>query len=279
MSWLKAKDWASGVEYSSLFHSGLRAISLRPRVRCTRANSVAGSSSLEKSSGRSSVAYLSSRLLRRSTTRKNSRGSSTSAESSPPPTRAGKAVRPRPSSMFVRSTKEISELWSSGGDFFEIEECQKCFEEDVNYLMPSGLNTAADPFSSSPGSRSFYVNLGDIDTSLIPPKEESFLSLSNTPDVHLHRPPPRRERPVSMHAIPFPSQRSSLHHRSRDTKRERLDHAWMLEESSPEMKAQESGDDEDVVDSISLDSDVADWRQFHVDWLQNEPTVQLTPVN
>jgi len=47
----------------------------------------------------------------------------------------------------------------------------------------------------------------------------------------------------------------------------------MLEESSPELKAQDYGEDVDVAE-INLDG-VSDWRQFHVDWLQNEPSVQM----
>ncbi|KIK91825.1 hypothetical protein PAXRUDRAFT_830505 [Paxillus rubicundulus Ve08.2h10] len=79
-----------------------------------------------------------------------------------------------------------------------------------------------------------------------------------------------------MQTVPILSRRSSLHYRTRDTKREKSDRAWMLEESSPELKAQEFSDDEDVSD-LSLDHD-ADWRQFHVDWLKNEFTIQV-PVN
>ncbi|KIK91824.1 hypothetical protein PAXRUDRAFT_611455 [Paxillus rubicundulus Ve08.2h10] len=127
MSWLKAKDWTSGTEYSSLFHSGLGAISLRPRARCARANSVSVSPAYEKISHqrRSSVASLSSRLLRLSSTRKVSRRPATSPESSPPPSQTKKIVRPRPSSMFVHSTKEMSEPWLSRGGLFEVEKYHK----------------------------------------------------------------------------------------------------------------------------------------------------------
>ena len=40
----------------------------------------------------------------------------------------------------------------------------------------------------------------------------------------------------------------------------------MLEESSPELKAYELGDEE--VEDMRLD-DERDWRQFHVDWVRN----------
>ncbi|KAF9223248.1 hypothetical protein BS17DRAFT_767161 [Gyrodon lividus] len=273
MSWLKAKDWPSGMEYSSLFHSGLRAISLRPCPFRARANSVAVSSSEKRSNGRGS------RLLRLSTTRKGSRNLATSTteststtEPSSPPSRTERVARPRPSSMIVRSTKELSEPWSSGGTF-EFGKHHKFSErdQDVGCVTPP-VETYS--FWSHPGSGSFFVNLGDIDANANPPKEESLLSLSSSPDVH---PLPQRERTVSIQTTPLPTHRPSLYNHTRDTKREKLDHAWMLEESSPELKAQESRDDEDVLD-LSLERDAADWRQFHVDWLQNEPTIQLTPV-
>ncbi|KIJ14380.1 hypothetical protein PAXINDRAFT_100116 [Paxillus involutus ATCC 200175] len=275
MSWLKAKDWTSGTEYSSLFHSGLGAISLRPRAPCARANSVSVSPSHEKSSRqrRSSMASLSSRLLRLSTTRKVSRSPATSPESSPPPSQTEKVVRPRPSSMFVHSTKEMSEPWSSGETLFKVEKYHKFSEGDQNasHVIP--------PKETYPcwTSRPLFVNLGDIDVNPTPPKGESFLSLSGSPDVPLQHPLPKRERLVSRQTVPISSHRSSLHYRTRDTKREKLDRPWMLEESSPELKAQEFSDDEDVSD-LSLDHDAADWRQFHVDWLKNELTIQV-PVN
>jgi hypothetical protein len=109
-SWLKARDWASGVEYSSLFYSGLRAISLR-RSRI-RAQSAAPTLSPEKNLPRSSLSYL----LRRGTSTKNP---PTSKEPSLPPSHAEKVVRPRPSSMFVSSTKELDELWVTGGTFLD----------------------------------------------------------------------------------------------------------------------------------------------------------------
>lgn len=80
-----------------------------------------------------------------------------------------------------------------------------------------------------------------MDAIAIPPmEEESYLSLSNSPDRLLHHP-----------TIP-----SSC---TRETRRERGDCAWMLEESSPELKACE------LEEEMRLD----DWRQFHVDWVQS----------
>ncbi|KAG2035760.1 hypothetical protein BDR03DRAFT_961461, partial [Suillus americanus] len=261
MSWLKAKDWASGVEYSNLFHSGLRAISLRSLIGTrTRAQSTVQTPSPEKTKRRYSLS-LSSCLLRRSTSTK----SPPISKSSLSPRCAEKGVRPRPSSMFVRSTKEPSELWDKGGSFFDdVGGCQKLIQDGADGLL-SPIMDLEDPFSSSPHSRSFYVNLGD--PSPLPAKGESFLSLSNELDAPYRQ--PRRQRPLSM---PLPSCRFSGHYwRER---RERIDPAWMLEESSPELEAQDDGENGDVTE-INLDG-VSDWRQFHVDWLQNEPAVQLT---
>lgn len=206
------------------------------------------------------------------------------SESILPPPCAEKGVRPRPSSMFVRSTKELSELWEKGGVFFDdIRGRQKLM---CAYFLPTTTDLGTDikshsqdgadglllpimdledPFSSSPQSRSFYVNLGD--PSPLPPKEESFLSLSNDLDA-LYR-LPRRERPLSTPTMPLPF---SGHYRRE--RRERIDPAWMLEESSPELEAQDDGENADVTE-VNLDG-VSDWRQFHVDWLQNERAVQLT---
>lgn len=177
-------------------------------------------------------------------------------------------MRPRPSSMFVRPTKELSELWEKGGSFFDdIGSRQKLIQDGADGLLLPIVDLE-DPFSSSPQSRSFYVNLGD--PSPLPPKEESFLSLSNELDIPYRQ--PRRQRPLSTPIMPLPSCRFSGHYwRER---RERIDPAWMLEESSPELEAQDDGENADVTE-INLDG-VSDWRQFHVDWLQNEPAVQLT---
>ncbi|KAG0695126.1 hypothetical protein DFH29DRAFT_956780 [Suillus ampliporus] len=265
MSWLKARDWASGVEYSSLFHSGLRAISLHPLIGTrTRAQSAAPTPSSEKAKRRCS---LSSRLLKRGTSTK-SPPTSKEKESSSFPSGAEKVVRPRPSSMFVRSTKELQELWVTEGSFFDdTHDRQKLIQDGADGLL-SPIMDSGDPFSSSPKSRSFYVNLGD--PSPLPPKEESFLSLSNDLDA-LSR-PPRRERPLSTQTMPLPSRRFSGHYRRE--RRERFDPAWMLEESSPELEAQDDGENADVTE-INLEG-ASDWRQFHVDWLQNESAVQLT---
>lgn len=187
------------------------------------------------------------------------------SESILPPPCAEKGVRPRPSSMFVRSTKELSELWEKGGVFFDdIRGRQKLIQDGADGLLLPIMDLE-DPFSSSPQSRSFYVNLGD--PSPLPPKEESFLSLSNDLDA-LYR-LPRRERPLSTPTMPLPF---SGHYRRE--RRERIDPAWMLEESSPELEAQDDGENADVTE-VNLDG-VSDWRQFHVDWLQNERAVQLT---
>ncbi|OAX34122.1 hypothetical protein K503DRAFT_786005 [Rhizopogon vinicolor AM-OR11-026] len=257
-SWLKARDWASGVEYSSLFHSGLRAISLRcPRPR---AQSAAPLSSPEKNSRRSSLSYF----LKRGTSTKSRLSPSTSKE--PSPSCAEKVVRPRPSSMFVSSTKESDELWITRGDFLDDTDDRQKFIQGGADGMLSRIPDSADPFSLAARSRSYYVNLRD--SSPLPPKGESFLSLSNDSEA-LYR-SPRRERPVSFQNMPLPSIFSPPCRRDR---RERIDPAWMLEESSPELEAQDDGENADVAE-INLDG-VSDWRQFHVDWLQDEPSVQM----
>ncbi|KAF9230412.1 hypothetical protein BU15DRAFT_69216 [Melanogaster broomeanus] len=278
MSWLKAKDQQSGVEYSSLFHSGLRAISLLSRARSSSvAFAPSSPSSSEESAhgSRSSATSLSSRLFNRR--KRGSQRPATSRESySPSPLAEKKVVRPRPLSVLVHSTTEISEPWASGG-----EGCQKLSHQCRFFALGySGHyrddNRATYSFSSLARSRSFFVKLADINTNPIAPKDVPLLSLSGSAEAPLQHALPRRARPASMQTM-TPSHLSSFHHRKPEIKREKLDRAWMLEESSPELQGQDFGDDEDVSD-LSLDSDVADWRQFHVDWLENEPTIQLRPV-
>ncbi|KAH7920881.1 hypothetical protein BV22DRAFT_769762 [Leucogyrophana mollusca] len=270
MPWHKARDWASSVEYSTLFHSGLRAISRRPPPQ---SQAIAVTPPAEKRSRRSSVISLSSRLLRRGNrTGKDSQSPASSASSSHPASRTEKAVRARPSSMFVRSTKELSDLWSAGGNLFPGDESQKFMQDNLDEILPR-MADHVDPFSSSPGSRSFFVTLGDQASPNA--NRQSFLSLSsNSPEI-LQRPLPRRGRPISTQTMPLPSSRSSVRHRSRD-RRERFDSAWMLEESSPELAAQEDSDHIDILDLTFDGGDEADWRQFHVNWLQNDPSFQPT---
>jgi len=111
MPWLKARDWASGLEYSSLFYSGLRAISLRRPTRI-RAHSAAPAPSPDKKLPRSN-------LMKRCTLTRSSPCPPASKEPSQPPSRAEKVARPRPSSMIVSSTKELNEFWITGGAFFD----------------------------------------------------------------------------------------------------------------------------------------------------------------
>lgn len=137
-----------------------------------------------------------------------------------------------------------------------------------NFMPPIEM----DGIRSLSGSRPFFVNLGEMDATAVPPRgEESFLFLSNDPDGFLHHPIPRVERPVSIQTMPIPSCCSSVQHRTRETRKERGDCAWMLEEPSPELKIYELGDEkggELRLDDVDERADVTDWRQFHTDWLQ-----------
>jgi len=136
-------------------------------------------------------------------------------------------------------------------------------EAGVNDTLSSGIPNQLDPLSPASRSQSFYVNLKS--SSPLPPEEDSFLSLSNDPEA-FHK-PSRRERPVSTQTVPPPSRLPPHYRRDR---RER-DYAWMLEGSSPEMEAQDDGENADVAE-INLDG-VSDWRQFHVDLIQDDPSV------
>lgn len=130
-------------------------------------------------------------------------------------------------------------------------------DDEYRYLMPP---IEIDGVRSLAGPRSFLVNLGEMDAFAV---EESFLFPSSSPDAFLHHPVPRRERPVSTQTMPLSSRRT------RETRWERSDCAWMLEESSPELKAQEFVDAEEEIRPDDVDEPhMADWRQFHLDLLQ-----------
>lgn len=95
----------------------------------------------------------------------------------------------------------------------------------------------------------------------VPSPDESFLSLAHSP-ITLTR--PNRERGFSIESL-APSLRSSS---------DLTDDAWMLEQSSPRLHAQERGGVDVDVSDMSFDVDKADWRQFHIDWLST-----LTPTH
>ena len=119
---------------------------------------------------------------------------------------------------------------------------------------------------SSPSLRSCpnYVTPWDV-----PSPNESFLSLAHSPITLTH---PNRERGFSIESL-APSLLSSLDLTNNEI--QNTDDAWMLEQSSPRLHAQERGgvaSDADVSD-MSFDVDKADWRQFHIDWLST-----LTPT-
>jgi len=137
------------------------------------------------------------------------------------------------------------------GDYTKISEEQRL---RAGYLLPP---VELDGLRSLAVSQPLFVNLGEMDAT----GDESFLSLSNTTDGFLQHAVPR---PVQQ-PMPLPSHRSSLHRRTRETRRERSDCAWMLEECSPELKAYDAGND---VEEIRLDGD-RDWRQFHMDWVRS----------
>jgi hypothetical protein len=149
--------------------------------------------------------------------------------------------------------------WSSERNFFDVKDYPKFPEEKhlgAKFFLPS---IELDAVHCLTGSRPFFVNLEETDAVAVSSVEdEPFLTLSNSSDGIVQHAIPRRERPVSMQTMP-------LHYR-----RERGDCAWMLEESSPELKAYDLGDAEE--EEIRLDDeeeDESDWRQFHVDWVRN----------
>ncbi|KAG9316136.1 hypothetical protein JVU11DRAFT_3813 [Chiua virens] len=198
MSWLKAKDWATGVEYSKLFHSGLRAISLRPCAHRAGAHSSSLSSWENILSGGTTVESLSSRSLEQSTEtgQPSSRQFMQLGSRPTPPPRAPEVSCPRPPSMFAQSTKETTDAWSPRGIFIEIGDYLELLERrPVGYLM---LPIEMEAALSLAGSRPLDMNLSDTDDIIVTPamEDESFLSLSGPHDLLPPYPPPRDLRPL-----------------------------------------------------------------------------------
>ncbi|KAK0470316.1 uncharacterized protein EV420DRAFT_1634747 [Desarmillaria tabescens] len=112
-----------------------------------------------------------------------------------------------------------------------------------------------DPFTAVPNARSIYIEIS-------PPKRESFLSFSGSSrsgSVHSLA-FPRRERPTSIQTIPTQSPRSSFYSNRRSTN---VEFPWVLEEEESWI-----GDDDELLDEDAPAR--IDWRQFHVEVLQDE---------
>jgi len=118
-----------------------------------------------------------------------------------------------------------------------------------------------DPYTSSPDSKSFFVDLSDSSSS----KRESFLSLSgSSPDrslLHVSR----RERPASIQTMPVlsRSRRSSLQYRP--ISQDKPNFFWTLEEEHPILAAEPLVEDHEDRDDPAR----FDWRQFHVDLISD----------
>ncbi|KAK7041792.1 hypothetical protein VNI00_009081 [Paramarasmius palmivorus] len=142
----------------------------------------------------------------------------------------------------------------------------------------SPQQVSVDPFSSSPDSKSFFIDLTDTPTtttstpsrrfSLQPPartRRYSFLSLSSSSrenSVVNFPNPTRRERPVSMYTMP-------THTSFLDAYRLQ---ASSVRSSSPRMSGWVEDDSEEEASRGPLewnDPGSVDWHQFHGQWLSD----------
>ncbi|KAL0570191.1 hypothetical protein V5O48_011781 [Marasmius crinis-equi] len=127
-----------------------------------------------------------------------------------------------------------------------------------------------DPFSSSPESSSFFIDLDLTDSPTYfmkspqtsRSKRFSFLSLSSSSNDSTRFNLPRRDRPTSVHTLPAPYSndhlRSSVH--SVSSYAEKLEQfAHELSEELEEISLSEEWSDDDPGNM--------DWRQFHVELL------------
>ncbi|KAL4066726.1 hypothetical protein V8B97DRAFT_1654323 [Scleroderma yunnanense] len=267
MSWLKAKDWVTGEEYSKLFHSGLRAISARfPFAQRNQSTRVISSD--EMHDGRKSCTPLPYHIRRHRNTTTKRRGERppVSVDTQTLPSHRHKGAHSLPSSMLVPPASDPRTPESSDS---EIEAYKTFFLDD--YAEPPQVDYV-DLFSPRTRSSPFHLTLWDGVS-----QRESFLSLAHSPVTSTHPFPSFRERCLSLESLP-PSRRSSLHdHPLANDEMPSTDDAWMLEQSSPKLHAQQCGVDADVSD-MSLDVDATDWRQFHIDWLSSMSLTQkLSP--
>lgn len=248
MSWRRISDCKEdGEEYSKLFHSGFRAISLRPFAEHDHSTRVTSANEMHNRRKTPPLPYY--------IPRKRNLPSSGSVDTHI--SHGHRGAYAQPSFMSVSSA---SDLWSSEDSDSEIEEYKKFFVDD--YLAPP-LGDCTTPLSS-PSLRSCpnYVTPWDV-----PSPNESFLSLAHSPITLTH---PNRERGFSIESL-APSLLSSLDLTNNEI--QNTDDAWMLEQSSPRLHAQERGGVDADVSDMSFDVDKADWRQFHIDWLST-----LTPT-
>ncbi|KAF5379814.1 hypothetical protein D9615_005783 [Tricholomella constricta] len=199
-------------------------------------------------------------------------------------------------------SSEVTEVWITAGGPFTPTSISKSSSSNGE---PS-LFQPIDPFSASPDSKSFFIDLTDSSSSSpslspSPPtststtrrtsKRESFLSFSgSSPDrssfLHLPMPPRRRERPTSVQTLPIlpspspstsPSKSKSKSRRSSYLYRapsRSQGHSSRYSWTTVEEEESRAGTPEPMVEDLPEErSDPAqniDWRQFHVELLRVE---------
>ncbi|KAG7444694.1 uncharacterized protein BT62DRAFT_1007723 [Guyanagaster necrorhizus] len=203
----------------------------------------------EKRRRRSSVAEFSSRLFDRITTNPST-GERRSADLA--------AKIPRRKSLRKQSVvpDDSDVVWITAPEPRPVEPTRthssSCNSDEISFH-------SLDPFTAAPNARSIYIEISPP-----PPKLESFLSFSGSSmsgSVHSLA-FPRRERPTSIQTMPPPSTqspRSSFYSNRRSTI---VEFPRVLEEEESWI-----GDDDEPLDED--DPARIDWRQFHVEVLQD----------
>ncbi|KAJ8509513.1 hypothetical protein ONZ45_g8329 [Pleurotus djamor] len=287
--------------YSNFFSSGLRAITGRPRKRPTSMYTYpspleftlpepSSSSRLDPlppaidtappyiRSPRSSILFAMS----------PSKPSSSRSSTSPPPPRSRRSslmalpsrVLNRMSASFASnelpSHKSTTPQTPSG-----LRRDHTADMSDVIWITEGGPLVAPltptspklvpiDPFSSSPDTKSVFIDFYDTPSST--PNRESFISFTTSSKssslLHL----PRRERPTSIQTMPLPtrSRRSSLQYPL--PSQDKYDWAWILDEATPIYSPRPPEELEQVDEADEVDPARLDWWQFHNDLVQREDT-------
>ncbi|KAK0193329.1 hypothetical protein F5146DRAFT_1134007 [Armillaria mellea] len=203
----------------------------------------------EKRRRRSSVAEFSSRLFDRITTNPST-GERRSIDLST------KIHRRRSLRKQAAVPDDSDVVWITAPESRPVEPTTYSFNSDEISFH------SLDPFTAAPNARSIYI---EINPPISTPKRESFLSFSGSSRSGSTRSLayPRRERPTSIQTMPLPSTqspRSSFYCNRRSTI---VEFPWVLEEEESWI-----GDDDELLDEN--DPARIDWRQFHVEVLQDE---------
>ncbi|PPQ65175.1 hypothetical protein CVT24_011052 [Panaeolus cyanescens] len=261
--------------YSDFFTSGFRAVTNRTSGDSSSPCSTSRASPLSDITQRRRSRPLSmiiQKTVPKNTEKKHSRRSSIVSFSSKLFDRKGwhsvdenSVSKSEKSSRFSSKSNELPDVWITAGG-----PCTTSTPDGSLSHRATLRNRTIDPFSSSPESKSLFIDFSSTDSlPYAAPKRESFLSMtgSSSPRSSVIL-PQRRERPTSVQTMPLPSRSrcSSTSYPSRVYGQEKTDFFWIVEEE-PELG------NEPLVETQADEWDAPakiDWREFHIDLIMED---------